>query len=145
MLAGWQSGHGCVWMPWRSRRPVERCPGSAEAQDRKLGHRGGRRQVRVVAPIPPATITLHGLAVVHPAGSSPARSPVKELGSLIPAERRACASIIEIRPEGTFLTYGGSGRIPQPVPQAMGNLRPIAGWVDETQAAASGKAPHQST
>jgi hypothetical protein len=18
MLAGWQSGHGCVWMPWRS-------------------------------------------------------------------------------------------------------------------------------
>jgi hypothetical protein len=31
---------------------------------------------------------------------------LKELGSLIPAERRTSASIIEIRPEGEFLIYG---------------------------------------
>jgi Pyridoxamine 5'-phosphate oxidase len=77
---------------------------------------GGRAAVTVpvrrggilslVAFIPPATVTFHGQAVVHPAGSSQARALVTELGSLIPAERRAFASIIEIRPEGEFLTYG---------------------------------------
>ena len=60
----------------------------------------------LVAPIPPATITFHGQAAVHPAGSAQTRSLAKELGWLIPAERRACALIIEIRPEGKFLTYG---------------------------------------
>jgi hypothetical protein len=59
----------------------------------------------LVAPIPPATISFHGTAIVHPAGSPQARSLLKELGSRIPAERQASGSVIEIRPEGEFLTY----------------------------------------
>lgn len=60
----------------------------------------------LVAPIPPATITFHGTAIVHPAGSPRARSLLKRLGSLIPAERQGSGSIIEVVPEGEFLTYG---------------------------------------
>jgi Pyridoxamine 5'-phosphate oxidase len=60
----------------------------------------------LVAPIPPATIGFHATAIVHPAGSPAARSLSKELASLLPAERRASACIIELIPEGAFLTYG---------------------------------------
>ncbi|HEU4422273.1 MAG TPA: pyridoxamine 5'-phosphate oxidase family protein [Pilimelia sp.] len=66
--------------------------------------RGGL--LSLVTPIPPATISFHGAAIVHPAGSSQAKALVKELGSLIPKGRRARASVIEIFPEGAFLTYG---------------------------------------
>jgi hypothetical protein len=59
----------------------------------------------LVAPIPPATISFHATAIVHPAGSPQVRSLLKELGSLIPAERQASGSIIEVVPEGEFLTY----------------------------------------
>ena len=69
-----------------------------------LVRRGGI--LSLVAPIPPATISFHGTAVVHPAGSPQARSMLDELGSLIPAERRAAACIIEIIPAGAFRTYG---------------------------------------
>jgi hypothetical protein len=65
--------------------------------------RGGL--LSLVAPIPPATISFHATAIVHPAGSQKARSLLKELGSLIPAERQASGSIIEIVPEAEFLTY----------------------------------------
>jgi Pyridoxamine 5'-phosphate oxidase len=60
----------------------------------------------LLAPIPPATISFHASAIVHPAGSPEAGSLSKELASLLPAERRASACIIEIIPEGAFLTYG---------------------------------------
>lgn len=60
----------------------------------------------LVAPIPPATITFHGAATVHPAGSPQVRPLLKELGSLVPAERQSSASVIEVVPEGTFLSYG---------------------------------------
>jgi Pyridoxamine 5'-phosphate oxidase len=60
----------------------------------------------LVAPIPPATVSFHATAIVHPAGSAQVRSLVQELGSLIPAERRASACLIEIVPEGAFVTYG---------------------------------------
>src|SRR5512132_1994455 len=60
----------------------------------------------LLAPIPPATISLHGAAIVHPAGAPQVRPPLKELGSLIPVERRTSACIIEILPEGACLTYG---------------------------------------
>jgi Pyridoxamine 5'-phosphate oxidase len=59
----------------------------------------------LVAPLPPATISFHGAAIVHPAGSQKARSLLTELGSLLPAERRASASVIEVVPRGEFLTY----------------------------------------
>jgi hypothetical protein len=66
--------------------------------------RGGL--LSLVAPIPPATVSFHATAIVHHAGSEEARSVAKELASLLPPERRATASIIEIVPEGAFVTYG---------------------------------------
>jgi hypothetical protein len=59
----------------------------------------------LVAPIPPATISFHAAAIVHPAGSPQVRSLLKDLGSLVPAERQASGCIIEVVPEGEFLTY----------------------------------------
>jgi hypothetical protein len=66
--------------------------------------RGGL--LSLVAPIPPATVSFHATAIVHPAGSPQVQPLLKELGSLIPVERRTSACIIEIVPEGAFLTYG---------------------------------------
>ena len=43
---------------------------------------------------------------MHPAGSPAARSMLDKLGSVIPAERRASACVIEIIPAGAFRTYG---------------------------------------
>jgi hypothetical protein len=60
----------------------------------------------LLAPIPPATISFHATATVHPTGSPQVRSLLHELGSLLPAERRSSACIVEIIPEGTFVTYG---------------------------------------
>ena len=59
-----------------------------------------------MAPIPPATVSFHGTAIVYPAGSPEIRPLLDELGALLPTERRASASIIEIVPEGAFVTYG---------------------------------------
>lgn len=66
--------------------------------------RGGA--LSLVVAIPPATISFHGSATVHPPGSPQLRSLPKELTALLPAERRAGGSVIEIVPEGTFVTYG---------------------------------------
>jgi hypothetical protein len=66
--------------------------------------RGG--VLSLLAPIPPATISFHGTAIVHPADSPAARSLTKELASLLPPQRRASARIVEVIPEGAFLTYG---------------------------------------
>jgi pyridoxamine 5'-phosphate oxidase-like protein len=65
--------------------------------------RGGL--LSLVAPIPPATISFHGAATIHPPGSPEVRPLLRELGSLLPAERQASASIIEVLPEGWFVTY----------------------------------------
>jgi hypothetical protein len=43
---------------------------------------------------------------VHSAGSPEVGPLLDELGSLLPAERRTSAAIIEIVPEGAFVTYG---------------------------------------
>jgi hypothetical protein len=66
--------------------------------------RGGL--LSLVAPIPPATVSFHARAIVHPAGAPQVRSLMQKLGSLLPAERRASACLIEIVPEGAFVTYG---------------------------------------
>ena len=66
--------------------------------------RGGL--LSLVAPIPPATISFHAQAIVHPAGAPRVRPLLQELGSLLPVERRTSASLIEILPEGAFVTYG---------------------------------------
>jgi hypothetical protein len=67
-------------------------------------HRGG--VLALLMPIPPATISFRGRAIVHPAGSTEVGPLLDELGSLLPAERRASAAIIEVVPEGAFVTYG---------------------------------------
>jgi Pyridoxamine 5'-phosphate oxidase len=66
--------------------------------------RGGL--LSLVAPIPPATISFHANAIVHQADSPQVRSVLKELALLLPAERQASACIIEVLPEGFFVTYG---------------------------------------
>jgi hypothetical protein len=60
----------------------------------------------LVMPIPPATISFHGAGIVHPAGSPQLRPVLQELGALLPKERKASASVIEVVPEGEFVTYG---------------------------------------
>jgi hypothetical protein len=60
----------------------------------------------LLLPIPPATISFHASAIVHPAGSLEERTLPKQLASLLPAERRTASRIIEIQPVGQFLTYG---------------------------------------
>jgi hypothetical protein len=66
--------------------------------------RGG--VLSLVLPIPPATISFYGTAIVHPADSPQVRPLLKELASLMPEERQASACIIEVIPEGAFVTYG---------------------------------------
>jgi Pyridoxamine 5'-phosphate oxidase len=66
--------------------------------------RGGL--LSLVAPIPPATISFHGAAVVHPAGSPQARTRLRDLASRIPKQRQASGAVLEVVPEGVFLTYG---------------------------------------
>jgi len=64
-------------------------------------------------PIPPATISFAASAVVHPAQAMET-SPLRErlapllhkLAPVLPVERRASSAIIEICPEGHFVTYG---------------------------------------
>jgi hypothetical protein len=57
----------------------------------------------LVAPIPPATISFHAAAIVHPEDSM---DIPEELAPLLPPERRTASCIIEIFPEGAFVTYG---------------------------------------
>ena len=66
--------------------------------------RGGL--LSLVLPIPPATVSFHAAAKVHPAGSHEAVSRSKELAALLPPERQETACIVEVVPEGEFVTYG---------------------------------------
>jgi hypothetical protein len=65
--------------------------------------RGG--VLSLMAPIPPATISFHGTATVHAAGSPAALPLLRAFGQMLPPERRTAMSIIEIVPEGRFVTY----------------------------------------
>jgi hypothetical protein len=69
-----------------------------------LVRRGG--VMSLLFPIPPATISFHGLATVHPAGWLQQSPVAQQLRGLIPPERRDSAGIIEITPQDAFLTYG---------------------------------------
>ena len=65
--------------------------------------RGGL--LSLMLPIPPATVSFHARAIVHPAGSIDLGSVSKKLAALVPPDRRA-ATVLELVPEGSFLTYG---------------------------------------
>ncbi len=66
--------------------------------------RGG--PLALILPIPPATISFHATAIVHPAGSIKVDELPKALLSLLPDERRDTACVIELIPRGQFLTFG---------------------------------------
>jgi Pyridoxamine 5'-phosphate oxidase len=66
--------------------------------------RGGL--LSLMLPIPPATISFIGTAIVHPAGWLRNSSLASHLAALLPPERRNSAAIIEVVPEGEFLSYG---------------------------------------
>ncbi len=66
--------------------------------------RGG--PLSLLFPIPPATISFHGTAIVHPAGPVAGSAVPERLASLLPPERRASSCILEIVPEGRFMVYG---------------------------------------
>lgn len=69
-----------------------------------LVRRGG--PMSLLFPIPPATISFHGMATVHPAGWLQQSPVAQQLRGLIPPERRESAGIIEVIPQDAFLTYG---------------------------------------
>ncbi|WP_127507990.1 hypothetical protein [Actinoplanes solisilvae] len=56
-----------------------------------------------VFPIPPATVSFSAVAVVH---SGDHLDHLPRLDRLVPPDRRANCSILEIRPTGHFITYG---------------------------------------
>ncbi len=60
----------------------------------------------LLVPIPPATVSFHARAVVHPAGSLDVTSLPGAFARILPESRRASSCVLELAPEGRFLTYG---------------------------------------
>jgi hypothetical protein len=82
----------------------------------------------LVLPIPPATISFHATAIVHPAGAVKVGSLSKELESLVPPDRRDAAVVIELTPVGEFLLFGvGVSLMDMQKPDLAGGVVPIAG------------------
>jgi hypothetical protein len=85
---------------WKARH----IPASGQVAVTVAVRRGGL--LSLLFPIPSATVSFHAWAVVHPVGWLEGRSVVKQLGTMLPAERRAACPVIEICPQGQFVTYG---------------------------------------
>ncbi len=85
---------------WKARHIAD----SGHVSVTVLVRRGGL--LSLVYPIPPATITFHGTAVVHAAGAPEVRPVLDELRPLLPPGSAESSCLIEIAPEGDFLTYG---------------------------------------
>jgi pyridoxamine 5'-phosphate oxidase-like protein len=66
--------------------------------------RGG--VLALFTPIPPATITFHGRAIVHATDEPEVQSHLAALSKLLPPDRRTTASVVEVIPDGSFVTYG---------------------------------------
>jgi hypothetical protein len=58
-----------------------------------------------LAPIPPATVSFPARVIVHPAGTVDLTSIDKRLGAMVPEQRRS-GPVLELVPEGAFVTYG---------------------------------------
>jgi hypothetical protein len=88
--------------------------------------RGGL--LSLVLPIPPATISFHAGAIVHPAGALKDSSLPKELYALVPPDRRGEAVVIELAPVGEFLLFGvGVSLIDMQKPDLAGGVVPMSG------------------
>ena len=89
-----------------------------------LVRRGGL--LSLVAPIPPATISFRGTAIVHPEDALDTLPKVVEK-LLPPGGRRDGFRIIEIRPTGDFVTYGIGVALPTLLrPEKAGGRAPVA-------------------
>jgi hypothetical protein len=60
----------------------------------------------LLVPIPPATVSFRARSAVHPAGSLDVGSLPKAFADILPESRRASSCVLELVPEGQFLTYG---------------------------------------
>jgi Pyridoxamine 5'-phosphate oxidase len=60
----------------------------------------------LLVPIPPATVSFRARAIVHPAGSLDVSSLPKAFADILPESRRASSCVLELVPQGRFLTYG---------------------------------------
>jgi hypothetical protein len=85
---------------WKARRIVD---GSVVSMTVTV-RRGGL--LSLLFPIPPATVSFRARVIVHPAGSMDARKLPDALRTLVPHDRQATAVLLELVPEGRFLTYG---------------------------------------
>jgi hypothetical protein len=110
--AGQPRASGVVFAATNRRLYVVTAPDSWKA--RQIGdgaqvavtvpiRRGGL--LSLLAPIPPATVSFRATAKVNAAGSVTVESVSKRLASLLPEERRD-GCLIELTPQGSFLTYG---------------------------------------
>ncbi|HZP51852.1 pyridoxamine 5'-phosphate oxidase family protein [Actinocrinis sp.] len=104
---------GVVYKSFTRRLYVAVAPDSWKARQIAADHhvsmtvlvrRGGL--LSLLFPIPPATITFHGTAVVHSPGAPEVRPALAKLKRLLPPESAQSSCLIEITPEGEFLTYG---------------------------------------
>jgi hypothetical protein len=86
-----------------SRKATQICDGDEVAVTVCL-RRGGL--LALVAPIPPATISFHATATVHPAGSTSVEEVAPKLAALLPRENRTSGCLLELVPRDSFLTYG---------------------------------------
>lgn len=66
--------------------------------------RGGL--LALVAPIPPATITFEATVKVHAPGTLDLGAVSRDLLRLLPEARRLGSCVLELEPQGNFLTYG---------------------------------------
>ena len=87
--------------------------------------RGG--PLSLVFPIPPATISFHATATVHPAAGALDEGRHARLASLVPASRRARCRLIEICPVGRFVTYGVGVSLTQMRDPARASARATVG------------------
>lgn len=108
--AGEPRSSGVTYAVSRQRLYVVVAPDSWKARHIAAGERvavtvtvrrGGI--LTLLMPIPPATVSFHGAAVVHPEGELEIPT---DLAKVVPAERLVASRIIEIVPEGYFVTYG---------------------------------------
>jgi len=86
---------------WKARQISDGDPVSVTVPVR----RGG-----LLSLIAAATATFLTRATVHPAGSVSIESVSKRLASLLPPERNN-GCLLELAPEGAFLTYGGGASL----------------------------------
>ena len=111
--AGKPRSSGVICAAARRRLYVVTAPDSWKARQISGGdqvavtvpiRRGGL--LSLISPIPPATVSFHRTAKVHPAGWAGTEPVPKKLLSQRPKERREAGCLLELVPEGNFVTYG---------------------------------------